>query len=248
MFTDWLIMNDLIFSVIVPLLVFIMPTFLFWLSVSYQPVWVAGGPLEDNWGRINKFSFVFSWLAAVLAYFIYNSFDTLSVMNNVVFDDNYFDYLKWFVVISAALLGFCLIQTFFSDFSQRYASKNVLFSCNVILFILGLLFYSHYAEKNYVILYVMFFLFATIVIYLPGIGASDGRAMQLVVATSIPITGFIGFQYGLVLFLLVLFVYGVGRAIVKKSFKELFGKVSLPLVPLIILPFFVLIMFYPLFV
>lgn len=222
-------MESAIFTIISGALAVVMPVLLGVLSIVREPKWILEGKLAPYWKKINLLSIALGIGFAILAWFIYSPFGV---------------EVQALAALLVSLMAFCLTQMSFTDFSQRYADRRVLNTSNLVAFAVGGSFIWMALGQTIFLVYMIMLLAATVVIFIPNIGASDGRALQLVVLGSVPLVGLVGFQWGLMFFMVTLLLYGIGNAIYEKSWKALVGKRSLPLVPLIIFPFLFAALFF----
>ena len=219
---------ELLTSTIILIAVLLVPAFLALFSIKRPPEWIAGGALAPFWSKINFLSLSISAAAALI------TFGTLSV---------YMVEFRSVATLSAALLSFLTVQTFFTDFAHRKADRRVLRIANLLSLAAGYWFLNTY-DKPTLIFYVVFAIAATAVLFVKGIGDSDARAMQLVVLSALPVIGVSGMQLGIVGFLVLTLIYAAVLAFKNKSFKMLLTKkASIPAVPLIVAPFAALVLF-----
>lgn len=200
-------------------------------SISSPPKWIPEGKLLPHWTTINIGSMIAGVLSSSLIYYI-------------LYSDSIIAY-KGIASLSAGLISFILGQTIFTDGFQRLADRRILRFANVLSLVVGLWFLFSYESYFIILIYVLFSLLASIVIFLPGIGMSDGRAIQLIMLSVFPVVGIEGFQKGIILFVPLILLYGVIVAVKNKSIKGLFTKISVPMVPLMLIPFLVMIFISP---
>lgn len=202
-------------------LIIIIASVLMSFSLFYKPFWIDDGPLKTKWNIINICAFIFSIIIGIITYFIHGSFFEESTVMS----------------LSSTVLSFVLVQTLFTDFCQRLADRRLLRIANFIVGIAGVWFLYSYDDTYLTLLYILLFLGATLIVFLPQIGASDGRAMQLVVLGTFPFLLLEGFQIGLIVFLIEILLFGAYHSIRRKSLRGFWTKISVPMVPLIIFPF-----------
>lgn len=200
-------------------------------SIKSPPEWLPEGKLLPHWSKINVASLIVSFIVSGLTYFF-------------LYADFIVQY-KTIASLSAGVVSFVLIQTIFTDGFQRLADRRILRFANVISLVVGLWFLISYESYFFILIYLLFFLFASIVVFLPGIGMSDGRAIQLIVLSVFPVIGIEGFQKGILLFIPIILLYGLIIAAKNKTLKGLFTKISVPMVPLMLAPFLTILLILP---
>lgn len=192
-------------------------------SIKKPPSWLPEGKLLPHWKKINLYSLLASVVLASLSYFWIHV-----------------DFIAEFKIInslSISLLTFVFGQTIFTDGWQRLADRRVLRIANVISLVVGVGFLLIFDTQVMLMIYFLLALLATIIVFIPMIGNSDGRAIQLIVLSTFPILGLERIQWGLLLFVPIVLIYGLIVSIKNKSFKGFFTKISVPMVPIMIAPF-----------
>lgn len=212
-----------------PLLALVVPLTMGGLSLWRRPTWLAEGPLVPHWVRINVWSMAFS-LACGLGVW-WGSQSQAPVF-------------QWACVLGAGTLAMALGQTLFTDLAQRKADRRILRLATATTLLSGLWFLWSQTNSTVLVVYLVWFALATVVVFLPGIGASDGRALQLVVAAGFPVLGFSGFQWGLLFLVVALVIWMVVVVVRKRSLGALVLRVSQPLVPFILAPFLLAVLLF----
>lgn len=213
-----------------PWLALFAPLCLVMLSLLSPPVWLSDSPLKPHWRAINLTSWGMSWLLSTLV--------GLAVLHES-------PMYVFVCILGTGLMTTVLGQTIFTDFIHRKADRRILRLATVLAFVAGLVFLQLHTNQITLTVYLLWFACATVAIFLPDIGTSDGRAIQLVVAAGFPILGFSGFRWGLIFLIVLLLLWGIGLAVRKRSIKKLFTeKISQPLVPIIIAPFLLAVLLF----
>lgn len=201
------------------------------IAVSYyrRPSWLSEDEaLESNWNRINLYSGLtglsFGLLATVLA--LVNGEHGQSIA---------------FAMVG----GYVLFQSIFTDMRLRYVDRWIMRFANLVAVIAGVLILSEFGSSSDWVFYLVFTIAAFATGYLPGIGESDGRAFAFLVLASYPVAATNGVKWSIILMIASIFVYFIAHSIWKKnlSFSGIFTKVSFPMVPLIIFPVLIVILF-----
>lgn len=200
-------------------------------SIKKHPEWLSEGKLLPHWNKINIVSMLTGIVLSALSFFVLYSDAVL--------------FYKAIASLSTGLITFILGQTIFTDGFQRLADRRILRSANLLSLVVGLAFLSIYETRFIILIYILFILFSSIVLFLPGIGMSDGRAIQLIVLSTFPVIGIQGFQIGIIAFVPVILLYGIIVSIKRKSFKGFFTKISVPMVPLMLAPFLSVVLIQP---
>lgn len=223
---------DVLKSLAILAAIFIVPVAFALFSIKRPPIWKDKGPLAPLWSKINVFSAVAAIFTSSITFAIYH--------------DYMLEY-RSIATLSTALLTFTLGQTLATDFSQRLADRRILNSASVISALAGFWFLYNFDYAS-VGTYIILAIGASCLFFLKSLGDSDVRAIQLIILSALPIVSLAGLQTGMVLFLLFLIVYAVGYSIRHRNFKlAIFTKMSLPLVPLAIAPYLVVVITHPLF-
>jgi hypothetical protein len=139
--------------------------------------------------------------------------------------------------VSVAALVFVTVQSTLSDFRMRMADRWTLRLASVAVGAVGVAEILTHGSTDLLVAYAMFTLIAFAFNFIPKLGASDGRALVLVVLASIPTLGLGGFitpMWGMVALAIA---YSVVVAIKSKDITVLVKKVSTPLVPMIVAPY-----------
>lgn len=206
---------------------------LFAYTLKFTPSWVKeDDSLSPVWTRLNIIGLIAAFLSSLITFFVYGEYQ---IEYQIV------------AALSASLLAFVLCQTSVTDFAKRLADRQLFRLANAITALAGVWFLWKYVNTVNLIIYVFLFLVMSIFLFIPKIGASDGRALQLVTLATFPVLGLEGFQYGFLLMGVILFVYAIIHAVHNKSFKDLLTKVSIPMVPIIVSPFLLMVLVMPLF-
>lgn len=208
-------------------IVLFVPIALCVFSIRYEPIWVAESPLDTNWKKLNLLGLSLSIALTLATWFLYADFHGA---------------YKLLASLSTGIMSFVAVQTFSTDFTLRLADRRLLRIANIVSLAAGLWFLINFTNQTIVLLYAIFIIFASILLFFPKLGASDARAVQLVVLSAFPVLGTQNFQLGFIVVAIFVIGYGVVRAIQSGDFKKYFSKISIPLVPLIITPFIVLIL------
>lgn len=210
------------------LLVLLPVVFMTLFSLFKRPSWIQDSVLSPQWKKINIGSLLGAIVLSAASYFwIHSSFIIeFKIVNS----------------LAISLLVFIFGQTFFTDGWLRLADRRILRIANLTSLIVGLFFMLVFGNSTLIIIYLIFALLATIIVFLPMIGASDGRAIQLIVLSTFPILGFERLQWGILLFLPILALYWIFNAVKNKSIKGLLSKISVPMVPLMLAPFIIVLM------
>lgn len=221
--------SEVLESLLAFTLALVVPIAMAVFSLRYPPSWKDKGPLAPFWSKINLLSLAGSAVIALITFFLYRDF--------------VIEY-RFIATFSAAIMTFVFGQTLFTDFAQRLADRRLFLIANLSSAIAGFLFIREFDPLNMPV-YIIYAIIAMIFITVPFMGDSDGRAITLIVLSTFPVlgtTGAVGMFLGIVGVLATVLLYATGYAIKHRSFKVAFiSKLSVPAVPLMLLPYLILI-------
>lgn len=221
------------FSIASVAIALFIPAALCVFSLRYPPGWVYESPVFPKWKQLNIISLALSSLLIVATKIMYSA---------------YSDEYALMAMLAIGTMSFIAIQTFATDFTLRLADRRVLRIANLVAASSGLWFLITYTDETMVLLYMLFFLVFSAFFFVPKIGASDVRALQLVTLAGVPVLGLQGFQIGFILVAVAVIAYGVVVSLrTNGNLSGMLTKLSTPLVPLIITPFALMVLIYPLF-
>lgn len=226
-------MNDTLFPyLIVFAIAFVAPLVLTIFSIKFPPEWVKDSIVEPKWVKLNLFGLVSASLMMIIVGFIYSGFIT---------------QYSFMAVLSIGVLVYTLTQTAVTDFTFRLADRRLLRLANLFSASAGIWFLASYTNKTMLLTYVLLFLFFSMMLFIPNLGQSDARALQLVVLSAMPVIGLQSFQIGFLIAAITIILYGITKSLKENgNLSGLFTKLSLPLVPFIIAPFAFMVLIHPL--
>lgn len=226
-------MNDTLISYLVVFVIaFVAPLVLTIFSIKFPPEWVKDSIVEPKWVKLNLFGLVSASLMMIIVGFIYSGF---------------IPQYSFMAVLSIGVLFYTLVQTAVTDFTFRLADRRLLRLANLISASAGIWFLASYTNKIMLLTYVLLFLFFSMMLFIPKLGQSDARALQLVVLSAMPVIGLQSFQIGFLVAAITIILYGITKSLKENgNLSGLFTKLSLPLVPFIIAPFAVMVLIHPL--
>lgn len=224
-------------NILVTVIVAVLPILLLAFSWKVRPVWLQESDLQPKWSKILIQSTAISYLVGMIVFFLSRG---IEAPNLIISPSNLF-------VAMSMLVSFPILQSIYTDFKHRLVDRFILWATTGLALIFGT--YSLYetAQSSYIMLisYFMLFAIASVILYVPAIGKSDGRAFQLLIATVFPVTIFSGITTSMILFLVAIVIYGIGVSIKEKDFTIMLKKrISMPMVPLILIPALATILFY----
>lgn len=141
------------------------------------------------------------------------------------------DLLGFATVSLTTMVVFLLVVFAYTDHRHRMADRVLLRWGIGLALILGVLRLIEIQSEPKTVLYVVAILLSFALMFVPSIGASDSRAFVLLFAVGIPIIDLTYTYYSFLVGLALWLLYGIVSAIRTRSFK-----VSIPLVPYILLP------------
>lgn len=147
------------------------------------------------------------------------------------FHESGFDLLGAGIVSLTSATVFLVVVAFYTDHKYRKVDRVLLRAALVPALILGSLRMAEIQVEPLIVLYIVSLLIAFSTMFAPTLGASDSRAYVLAVAFAMPFLGYITTYYILIAGTALWIGYGVVYAIKNKT-----TKVSIPMVPYILLP------------
>lgn len=199
------------------------------ISFLRKPNWTSQNTgLDSNWKRIALYSTIIGVL------FVLGSIPL--VLANALYP---------FSLVLVGIVSFLVFQSFITDFTLRYVDRWIMRIANLIALALGVYLMISYGTETEIVIFTVFTVVAFAIGFLPGIGDSDGRAFQLMILALFPIYGVDGIKLALMGMILSIIGYYVAYSSYKKEweFKKLFTKLSFPMVPLILTPVLIILLF-----
>lgn len=198
--------------------------------------WFNESKSSKKWRSINLLSFIISVVFGTLTQFTMQDF-----------------FPTDFKIISgvfSTLLTYISVQSLFTDFyDRRVDRKGLRIACLISLFLGFYLIVQN--DPIYIFLYVFYLILAISTLFFispstkePFIGQSDSRAIILVVLSAFPVLGISYFNMAAFGVVLLVLLYGVFLSFKLKDFNIFFkNKVSMPMVPFILIPYAVFVSF-----
>jgi len=141
------------------------------------------------------------------------------------------DLLGFAIVSLTTMVSFLLVVFAYTDHRFRSADRVLLHWAIGVAIGIGVLRLIEMQSEPKTVLFIFGILISFSLLFVPSLGASDARAFILLFAVGIPTLDIIYTWYVFVAGIVLWLAYGIGAAIVKRSMK-----VSIPLVPYILLP------------
>lgn len=141
------------------------------------------------------------------------------------------DLLGFATVTLTAMVAFLLVVFSYTDHIYRMADRVLLRWGFGMALILGVLRLIELQSESTTVIYAVGILLSFAIMFVPSIGASDARSFMLLFAVGIPVLGVLYTYYAFLVGIGLWLAYGIVAAIATRSFK-----VSIPLVPYILLP------------
>ena len=199
------------------------------ISFFRKPAWVSKSEaLDKNWKRLAVYSTIVGLLFVLV--------DSLLVT---------FNNLPGFTITLVGVVGFLVFQSIFTDFTLRYVDRMVMRVATFGALAMSIYLLFTYGTELERVIFTVLAIFATATIYLPGVGDSDGRSFQIMIFTLYPVFGLNGIKSALVGMLLATLIYYIACSIRDRNWKlkQLLVKVSFPMVPLILTPVLLILLF-----
>lgn len=143
--------------------------------------------------------------------------------------------------LAAGLITVCLVYSLVTDWTLRLVDRRLLNGSSLLL--VGPSIYLLISEKDIITAAValMFLTFATFIyLFIYSIGASDVRALVLVSTGAIPFIGFSGFIWGSLFAGIYFVIIGLSVAFYQRTMRA-----SFPAVPMLIFPYWLMIVIAP---
>lgn len=208
---------------------------LYTLSVRRPPEWKD--ECKHDWKRVNLVSLIVSAVSSAVSVALYWGLAYLALVT---------------VTVAVGTLSYCLVQSIYTDFDLHLVDRRMLYLSILVTFSLNFATMSILGSVEPFSVWLMAMLFCGALIFVPGIvGPSDGRALLLTATSAFPILGYHVFFYCMAafIFLAVGFIFGRAFAVGIKArkpravFTYLTGKNYHPMVPFILFPFYVMLLF-----
>lgn len=202
-------------------------TFLYVLSLR-QPLFI-----KNTQHKIKQYWFLMNTINYAIVVSLSTLYLFLAELNDYTF----------IITLAFSVLTFVFIQCLFTDFILRKADRFLLRYSILFTAIAGFWYIAQYFNPTYIWFYVFCLMLASTTVFMGklNIGDSDGRALMLLVSSSFP---FMVLEWSTPILLLLLAVYTIYNSyatiIDKKGF---FAKRSIPLVPILLLPNILIIIY-----
>lgn len=141
------------------------------------------------------------------------------------------DLLGFATVTLTTMVSFLLVVFAYTDHRFRSADRVLLHWAIGVAIGIGILRLLEMQSEPKTVLFIFGILVSFSLMFVPSLGASDARAFILLFAVGIPTLDIIYTWYVFLAGIVLWLAYGIGSAIAKRSMK-----VSIPLVPYILLP------------
>lgn len=199
------------------------------ISLLRKPRWlIEDKSLEANWSRLAIISAIIGLVIMILAL-------AISLSMN----------LHGQALAFAGPVGFAVAQSFVTDLRVRYVDRWTLRIAALASLAAGILVLSLYGVESDWVIYLVFAAVTLGIGFMPGIGDSDGRSFSILVLACYPTAAIPGLKWAFALIIVAVIVYYVVRSIREKNwnFRKLFAKLSFPMVPLILTPTLIVVLF-----
>lgn len=198
-----------------------------------QFVRVPGWYKTVKWVKINNIAYIASTLLALASVF-------MTYQANV-------HYITAIMLTSSiAILSYILFQSW-TDIKVRKADRGTLRLAFWLMLPVSLLYYIYHLD--YIGTYelggfLVALLVGSLLLYMPGFGASDGRAIQLAIVAGFPAIGVVGVGTAMLLYTAVGLIFII-FIVAKYGLRSLsfINKLSIPAVPFLLFPFVMLTLY-----
>lgn len=199
------------------------------ISFFRKPHWTSENEgLDKNWKRLA----IYSTIAGVL--FLLADY-ALIVVND----------FHPFTLVYVGVIGFLVFQSFITDVTLRYVDRWVMRAAILVTLAMSIFLMIGYGSETDKVIFAVLFIATLAIGLLPGIGDSDGRAFQLMILALFPLYGVDGIKLALIGMLASIIIYYISYSLYKGewAFKKLLTKLSFPMVPLILTPVLLVLLF-----
>lgn len=198
-------------------------------SWFFPPTWLdRNESLNKNWKKLDLWSGLMSCVMSLSAFLLYHQ--------------SYGGEYSLLAALNAGVLTFVTVQSFATDTTMRLVNRWMLRLASLLVVVPGTWFLCMYQGREMILIYALMAVFFGMLVFLPFVGESDARAMLLVSISTIPVIGLHLFSWGIALVGVAVVIYGLVRTIKERAgVKAFFTKISIPMVPLIVSPFLVMI-------
>lgn len=183
---------------------------MYFLNIRKPPEWIKGSVLESTWGRKNTTAFI---IATAL------SIPFMLLLKNVS-------------IVGLPILLYIFIISLSTDFKLRLVDRRLFNFSGLMIAPVTFYFVKTYYPSHIMVTYIILLLFMSAFVFLPLIGASDGRALTLGTLIIFPTTSFNGIIHTVIAFMILIAFYFAVEMIKQRQFK-----ISIPAVPFITLSF-----------
>lgn len=223
-----------IYSAGIPAVLWIVTT---WI---WNPGWadqLDDGESKKTWKRLNLRSGILAFfLSALTAALLLNSdLDTVSTVMGTT---------------AVATIGFVFFQSAVTDWRLRFVDRGTVRVATWLALLTGIFYYVYQVNEGVIAgieagAWIIVFLVASALMYFPGFGASDARAIALAVAAALPVVGVAGIVFSMVFYM----VSAVGFVIwvvakYRVSSIAYVQHISIPAVPFLLVPFLLFIVLF----
>ena len=141
------------------------------------------------------------------------------------------DLLGFSTVVLTTMVSYLLVVFAYTDHRHRMADRVLLHWAMGVGLVLAIPRLIELHSEPTAVIFVFSILMSFAVMFAPSMGASDARSFMLLFIVGLPNLGIIPTYYVFVVGIVLWLIYGIVFAIRQRSFK-----VSIPLVPYILLP------------
>lgn len=207
-------------------------------SLRYTPPWLYRDVVVyRRWSDVNLAALFASFGTSAFAAYAYSGSSLAHVSLSTVI---------------VGILTYCAVQTFESDFAFREADRFLLRYAIAAVLLLSFGYYALHENMLMVGAILILVMAGFFIALLPGIGLSDARAFLLMLVSSIAVSGAYGIEaasqgmtMALQLFIVFIILYAVIYMWRRNAWNILKEKISIPAVPLILMPTILTLCFLP---
>jgi len=201
-------------------------TLLYHNSLKRVPEWISENSMETSWVTYNKRACYISTFFIILSSVLY--YNKMGILSSIL------------ATLFIGSVSYLLVQSLLTDLKLRLVARKPQEISIISLFFIAGVYTSIVLGIPNLITFTLLAITGIMLVLLPLMGASDGRAFMLILIGSFPLIGLNGILYTALSIISLFLIIAVFIAIYKKSMKF-----TIPAVPIILFPSLIITLIYP---